>query len=118
MKGLYGFDIFDWNGFSKDKTFTVKGVGDWVDYETKAVLGTKIDVIITKDNTKYLTNNGQQISNLYAELSFKVKKDMKNSISIGANVVPINPVVVVYGQYREKLSIKCEDVQTLKMSAN
>lgn len=116
MKGLNAFRKFNWDGFSKDKTFTVKGVGNWTDFETKAVLGTKIDVVITKDNTKYETKNGEQISNLYAELSFKVNKDMKNSITIGSNVVPVNPIVVVYGQYNEKLSIKCEDIQTLKIS--
>ena len=61
MNSLNSFMKFDWEAFAADKEFTVTGCSEWNDYNTKAYLGTKIDVIITKDNTDYHSKNGTSI---------------------------------------------------------
>lgn len=114
MKGLSGFQTFDWIAFAKDKLFTVTSVGEWRDYNTKELLGTKVNVIISQDNTKYEFKDGKVFSNMYAQLSFKTPKNLNGSVTVGSNVIPVNPTCTVYGQYRENLSVKCVDIQTVK----
>lgn len=103
---------FIWDEFCAGKEFTVTGVSEWVDYESKAHLGTKVDVVISADATTYKAKDGQQISNLYERLTFKIAKNV--TVPIGAKVVPVNAVATVYGQYRNLLSVKCDDIQVVQ----
>ncbi len=112
MKALYLFFTFLWANFAADKEFTVTGVSDWLDYQTKQKLGTRVDVVISADATPYQSKDGQQVSNLYEKLAFKVHKDI--TVPIGAKVVPVNAVATVYGQYRNQLSVKCDDIQVVQ----
>ena len=47
MKGLGSFVSFNWADFAAGKTFQVVGCAPWVDFETKAKLGSKVEVVIT-----------------------------------------------------------------------
>lgn len=38
----------------------ITGVSEWADFDTKAHLDTKVDVIIAGDNTAYPFKNGQE----------------------------------------------------------
>lgn len=109
MKALTQFNEFNWKGFSKDKVFVVTGVSEWRDYDTKQHMGTKVEVVISVDNTQYQQRDGKQISNLYEKLTFKVGKDIQ--VPIGAEVIPVNPVCSIYGEFRNQLSVRCDDVQ-------
>ena len=108
MKGLNQFLSFDWDAFANGKTFIVTGVSDYLDYETKKHLGTKVDCVIATDNTEYKFKDGEQFTNRFEKISFKVSKDI--TIPIETRVVPKNVVASIFGEYRNQLSVKCDDI--------
>lgn len=108
MKGLNQFNTFDWNRFADGKLFVVTGVSEWSDFNTKAHLGTKVDCVIAVDKTVYAFKDGQQFTNRFEKISFKVNKDM--NIPIDSRVMPKGATASIYGEYRNKLSVKCDDI--------
>ena len=71
-------------------------------------LGWIVDVAITTDKTPYRLKDGETGSNLYEKLSFKcVKQPM---VGVADEVVPVNPVCTIWGEYRNNLSVKCDAV--------
>lgn len=108
MKYLNQFLKFAADPFFKGKVLTVTGVREWVDYTSKAKMGWCVDVVITADATPYKTKNGETGSNLYEKLTLKMAT--KPSVSIGDSVLPVNPECSVYGEYRNQLSVRCDDV--------
>lgn len=112
MKYLNNFLLFDLLGFLMGKVLTVVGCIPWVDFSTGAVLGTKVEVAITRDDTEYPpSKDGSTSTNLYEKLSIKVPKEL--SIPIGATVEVVDGVGAVYGEYRNQLSIKAADVRVV-----
>ena len=119
MNGLKSFMKFDWDDFADEKEFTVKSTSDWTDYNTKEKLGTKIEVVISKDDTTYPGKKGNEVSNIFETLFFKVKKEV--DVSPKKKVVPVNPTVTAYGMdkagnfssFLNCLSITCEDISIL-----
>uniref|UniRef100_UPI0006D1083B hypothetical protein n=1 Tax=Mediterraneibacter glycyrrhizinilyticus TaxID=342942 RepID=UPI0006D1083B len=77
----------------------------------KRTHGTKVDVIIAEDNTAYDIKNDEIITNQYEKLAFKIKKDV--NIPMNARVIPVNPVAVVYGEYRNQLSVTADDIKVI-----
>lgn len=117
MKGLNGFVNFDSHGFFNDKQLVVKSISEWRDFKSKEVLGTNLEIVIMQDNTKYITKNGEQISNMYEKFVVKVAKslnDVKNTVAINSMVTLINPTATIYGEYRNQLSVKCSDIKVVK----
>ncbi len=108
MKGLNQFLVFDWNGFAEGKSFLVTGLSEYQDFETKAHLGTKVECVIASDKTPYKFKEGEVFSNRFEKITFKVAKDV--DIPVEARVVPKNAVATIYGEYRNQLSVKCEDI--------
>lgn len=119
MFNLSEFLKFDWESFSEGKEFAVTGCSKWSDFNTGEHLGTKVNVVISKDETAYAGKNGANRSNLYERITFKVKSDVQ--IPANSHVVPVNPVVKAYGmdrngkfsQYLNRLSIECDSVDTV-----
>lgn len=111
MKKLNQFVKFLFEDFSRGKVYRVTGVRPWLDFTTKELLGTKVEVIVAEDNTVYDTKNGETVTNLYEKLSFKIKKDV--NIPVNARVIPVNPVAVVYGEYRNQLSVTADDIKVI-----
>lgn len=115
MKGLAQFSRFDLDDFLADKDLAVTGLGPWKDYNSGTVLGTKVELVITRDETTYKPGkDGAQISNLFEKLTVKVPKDV--NIPIGSLVEVINGTATVYGDYRNQLSIKAEDVKAVSQT--
>jgi len=108
MKGLNQFIKFDWDAFAEGKTFIVTSISEYVDFDTKAHLGTKVDCVIATDNTVYKFKDGEEFTNRFEKISFKVSKDI--NIPIETRVVPKNAVATIYGEYRNQLSVKCDDI--------
>ena len=108
MKGLTQFLEFNYPAFAEGKTFVVTGISEYLDYETKAHLGTKVECVISSDNTVYKFKDGEEFSNLFEKITFKVSKDVK--FPLRTQVVPKNPVASIYGEYRNQLSVKCDDI--------
>lgn len=116
FKKLNGFTFFDFEKFWKGKVGRCSGLGPWRDFETKRVLGTKVEITITKDETPYPQKDGEHVTNLYKTLSVKVPK-MDLDIPIGSVVRIVNPVATVYGEYRNQLSVKADDVVAIDTQA-
>lgn len=112
LKKLSQFLRFDFEAFAKGKVFQVTGCSKWVDYDTKAYMGTKVDVGIIKDVTQYQLKDGEIVSNRFEKLTFKVPKDI--NVPVDAYVMPVNAVATVYGEYRNQLSIKADDIRILQ----
>lgn len=100
LKKLHKFMIFDWNAFSKDKTLKVIGSIPWIDYHTKEEVGTRIEIVIVKDETDYQAN----VSNEFEKLSIKVQ-ERNVSYPHGAIIRVENAKCCIYGDYRNQLSI-------------
>ena len=47
------------------------------------------------------------------KITFKVNKDI--NVPLKARVKPINAVATIYGDYRNQLSVKCDDIYTQKI---
>ena len=107
-KALIQFLLFNWAAFAEDKQFVVTGSSEYRDFNTKAHLGTKVECIIAEDRTPYKSKDGQKYSNLYEKITFKVSKDV--NIPVNSVVKPVNAVATVYGEYRNQLSVKCDDI--------
>lgn len=108
MKYLNQFVQFAANPFFHGKTLTVTGIREWLDHETKAKRGWIVDTVITADATEYKHKAGEVASNLYEKLALKTL--VKPTVSVGESVMPVNPVCTIYGEYRNQLSVRCDDV--------
>lgn len=111
IKYLSQFLKFHCKAFFDGKKFLCVGCQNWTDYETKKHMGTKVNAVIIEDNTPYKQKDGETVSNLYEKIAFKCKKDV--NIPQNANIIPVNPVATVYGEYRNQLSIVCDDIQII-----
>lgn len=113
MKKLSTFLYFDFESFSEGKQYMCTGITVWKDHDTNAVLGTKVEAAIVKDQTDYGANKeGEKVTNLFEKLVFKVPKKIDIPLNVG--IVPINPVASVYGEYRNQLSITADDIEVVK----
>lgn len=108
MKYLNQFVKFAADPFFAGKVLTSTGIREWIDREKGAKLGWITDVVITADATAYKHKAGEVGSNLYEKLALKTP--VKPSIAIGDAVLPVNPTCTVYGEYRNQLSVRCDDV--------
>ena len=112
MKNLKQFVNFDLEAFLKGKRLVVTSVADWLDYESKKKLGTKVETVIFTDKTEYIQKNGQKISNQFEKLTIKVSKDV--NVELSATVIPVGATATVYGDYQNLLSIKATDIQVVE----
>lgn len=77
MKKLNKFLNFDWEAFSKGKTFMVTECKPWLDYDSKKVLGTKVGFIIIEDKTDYDVSEGEAaVSNVWEKGVIKIRKEI------------------------------------------
>lgn len=112
MKGLSKFQKFDTDGFLAGKTLVCVASSEWKDYKSGEHMGTKIETVIMRDTTDY---GKPDVTNRYEKLSVKVRKDA--IVPEDAIVTLVNPTGVVYGEYRNMLSITADDVQIHQPSA-
>ena len=110
MKYLTQFLHFDCSRFFSDKTLQVVGCKQWADYNSKEIVGTKLTAVIVEDKTCYRAKDGEQANNIYEKISIKIPGKTLN-IAPGTVVELVNPTGTVYGDYRNQLSIRTEDVK-------
>lgn len=111
MRFLSQFQHFDIDGFLNKKKLVVIGFRENKDYETEKHLGTTLECLITEDETPYKQKEGQHITNQCEKLALKVNKDV--DVPLNSVVKPINAVGCIYGDYRNQLSVRCDDVQVV-----
>lgn len=110
LKKLSQFSRFDIDWFLEKKKLIIIGYQEWKDYESSNVLGTKIEVVITVDKTEYETNGNDVVSNVYEKLTVKIGKTFKD-IPLNVEIRLVNPKAVVYGDFRNMLSITAENIE-------
>ena len=110
MRFLNQFNEFNFVQFSEGKTFNVVEVAPWQDYKTKELLGTEVTVVIMTDNTNY--GEKKTGTNRFEKLNIKVSKII--SVPENAVVIPVNAVGTIYGEFRNQLSIKAEDIRIVQ----
>lgn len=115
MKNLKQFMPFNFNGFSAGKTFVVTGIKSLIDYNTKVIIGTKVECAITKDETVYEPDkNGNISTNLYEKLTVKVRLPNTVNVNVGDTVTFRNATANVYGDYSNLLSVEAEAIDVVK----
>ncbi len=113
MKALNQFSQFDSAAFFNGKKLMTTACAPWNDFDTKAHLGTKVTVAFVEDKTLYKPGkNGVPINNLFEKLDVKIAKDI--NVPVGVLVEVVNPVCTIYGDKRNQLSVKAEDVRVLQ----
>lgn len=112
MKKLSQFLCFDFDKFSEGKIFQATTIEKWVDFETKELMGTKVGAVIVKDNTPYKQKDGENVNNLFEKITFKIPKSVQ--VPANAYIMPVNAVGVVYGEYRNQLSVTADDIRILQ----
>ena len=114
MYGLAQYLRFDSTAFLRDKMLSVTSCSPLKDFETKQVTGSKVVVVITRDETPYKPKaDGSQVTNLYEKITVKLPGKMGLNIPIGAVVELVNPVGTVYGEFRNQLSITVDDIKVV-----
>lgn len=113
MRGLIKFLRFDTVGFLQDKVLQVTARGELVEHGTGNHQGTKLTVAIVSDKTVYPSGKDgtEEYSNLFEKFTVKVFKDIR--VPVGATVELINPVGTVFGEYRNQLSVRADDVRVV-----
>lgn len=110
LKKLSLFQYFDIDTWLAKKKLMSVGIQVWRDFETQRVLGTKIDVVIVSDETDYGNSDGNVVNNLYEKLSVKIPTKL-NNVPMNTVIRLVNPEAVVYGEYRNALSITAENIE-------
>ncbi len=108
FKYLRQFEHFDWSSFAKHKRFMTVGIAPLKDQETKELIRTRVYVAITQDDTPYERKENEKGSNLFEKLVVKVPKQI--DVPMQVEVQLKNAVALVYGEYRNQLSVYAEDV--------
>lgn len=117
MLFLYMYEEFNLENFLHGKELSVTGCHPWTDFETKKELGTTVEVAITKDGTEYPKKKaGDTRTNQYEKLGIKLPK-LNYSVPVGAVVTILNGNATVFGDRRDKLSIKAEDIKVVQAPA-
>lgn len=110
LKKLSQFMHFDIDRFLEDKAIQVTEVKPWEDFDHKGkVLGTVVEVVILEDKTVYDTKDGEMVSNRYEK--FKIKVPQRSvAVVVGDFVAPVNPTATVFGEHRNQLSVKADNI--------
>ncbi len=112
LKKLNKFSYFDIDEFLEKKKLLTVGVSEWKDFDTQNVLGTKVEVVIAADKTDYGNAGGEIVSNLYEKLTVKIPAKL-NNVPMNAEVRLVNPEAIVYGEYRNQLSITADNIEVV-----
>ena len=108
MKKLNIFNHFDYDEFAKEKKFICISQQEWKDFETKNLLGTKLELVIVQDKTDY---GEEGINNLYEKFYVKVPQVL--NVPVNAEVKLKNVEATVYGEFRNQLSVIAEFVEVV-----
>lgn len=112
MKFLGQFNRFDCDSFFRGKSLMVLSSSVWKDNEDDTkVLGTKLSVVIISDKTNYKRAEGDSSSNRFEKISVKVSKSV--SVDENSYISLVNPTATIYGEYRNQLSVRCDDIKII-----
>lgn len=113
MNNLGQFTRFDAAAFLTGKKLQYVDKANWVDHDSGALLGTRVDLVIIEDKTDYKVkaDGTPARTNRFEKLTVKVPGAV--SLSDDAMVEIVNPVGTVWGEYRNQLSLKADEVREI-----
>lgn len=112
MIRLNEFNTFDWPRFAGEKVFVCTGQRPWTDRDNGSTLGTVVDAVIYRDDTTYKHKDGDTRTNRFEKIAFKVSKTV--TVPVDAQIKPVNAVATIWGDYRNNLSVKAEDIEVVQ----
>ena len=112
MIRLNEFNTFDWPRFADEKVFVCTGQRPWTDRDSGSALGTIVDAVIYRDDTTYKHKEGDTRTNRFEKISFKVSKAV--TVPVDTQIKPVNAVATIWGDYRNNLSVKAEDIEVVQ----
>ena len=112
MTGLRYFNNFDLKSFLNGKVLQVVSIMPWKDFDSDQTLGVKYEIAIINDNTHYPTKDDRTISNRYEKFSCKVAH-ASPGVNVNSFVEVVNGTATVWGEHRDKLSVKCESLRPI-----
>lgn len=117
MNNLAQFTRFDAAGFLAGKKLQFVDKSNWVDHDTGALLGTRVDLVILEDKTAYKpkADGTPARTNRFEKLAVKVPGAV--SLADDALVELVNPTGTVWGEYRNQLSLKADEVREIAPAA-
>lgn len=117
MNNLNQFTRFDAAAFLAGKKLQFVDKSNWVDRDTGALLGTRVDLVILEDKTAYKpkADGTPARTNRFEKLVVKVPGAV--SLAEDAMVELVNPVGTVWGEYRNQLSLKADEVREIAPAA-
>lgn len=113
MNNLGQFLNFDAAAFLSGKKLQYVDKANWTDHDTGALLGTRVDLVIIEDGTAYRAkaDGTPARTNRFEKLTVKVPGAV--SLPADAIVELVNPVGTVWGDYRNQLSMKADEVREI-----
>lgn len=111
MKKLTQFTYFDAESFFKDKELEVTSLQSWDDKDSGLHYGTKVELAITQDNTKYQLKENESVTNVYEKFWAKTEKDIK--VPIRSKVRMIGITASVFGEFKNQLNVYADDIVTV-----
>ena len=113
MHSLGQFLEFRTLDFLHGKKLQFVDKSNWVDRDTGALLGTRVDLVIIEDGTAYKAkaDGTPARTNRFEKLTVKVPGAV--SLPADAIVELVNPVGTVWGEYRNQLSLKADEVREI-----
>lgn len=111
LKKLSQFSFFDAEGFFSKLGLIAVGRSAWKEYGTGTVKGTKVEVVIASDKHNYNTSDGESVNNMYEKLTIKIPREI--DVPMNAKVRLVHPEAQIYGEYRNQLSVKADDIEVL-----
>ncbi|CDE22647.1 putative uncharacterized protein [Amedibacillus dolichus CAG:375] len=110
------FEAFRHHDFFKDKDLRFLSKEKWFQYKTDIQLGWKFTLVITRDDTEYLQKGDVTRNNLFEKIVVKVNHNI--DLPQNALVELVNPVCTIYGEFRNNLSITCDDIKVINAQSN
>lgn len=113
MHNLGQFLEFRTQDFLRGKKLQFVDKSNWVDRDTGALLGTRVDLVIIEDGTEYKSKSDgtPARTNRFEKITVKVPGAV--SLPDDALVELVNPVGTVWGDYRNQLSLKADEVREI-----
>lgn len=113
LKKLTAF--FDIVRFLAGKKLLVLSCSEWVDYQSKEFLGSKLELVIFEDNTMYPPNSKGEVAEAVNRFEKLLVKVPNKHISVPRNseVTLENPQATIYGDFSEKLSLTADEVKVV-----